>query len=185
MFQRCLLMQHVASQRIHVHFVILYTYQTQLIYKVTTLQTMWNSLTFPRWFAALLPTLSVTHIIPVLVLLSVMGAGMQQCMIRNQNEMQKLSKIKNGHKYKQFYAIFPWQNSFPDTSLTFHRLLVKFLAFPWQPSNSLTFPGFPDPGYNKRDLHCVMGSGQHYMRCSWLIRTEFICCDLWNLKLTT
>ena len=34
-----------------------------------------------RWFAALLPTLSVTHIMPVLVLLSVVGVGMQQCMI--------------------------------------------------------------------------------------------------------
>jgi len=27
--------------------------------------------------------LSVTHIMPVLVLLSVVGVGMQQCMIRN------------------------------------------------------------------------------------------------------
>ena len=50
--------------------------------------------------------LSVTHIMPVLLLLSVMGARMQQCMMRNQNEMHKLSKIKNEHKYvannKQF-----------------------------------------------------------------------------------
>jgi len=50
--------------------------------------------------------LSVTHIMPVLVLLSVVGAGMQQCIIQNQNEMHKLSKFKNGCKYaannKQF-----------------------------------------------------------------------------------
>jgi len=31
---------------------------------------------------------------PVLVLLSVVGLGMQQCMIRNKNEMDKLSKVK-------------------------------------------------------------------------------------------
>jgi len=34
----------------------------------------------------------VTHIMMVLVLLSVVGVGMQQCMIQNQNEMHKLSK---------------------------------------------------------------------------------------------
>ena len=50
--------------------------------------------------------LSVTHIMPLLVLLSVVGVGMQQCMIQNLNEMHKLSKVKNGRKYaannKQF-----------------------------------------------------------------------------------
>jgi len=50
--------------------------------------------------------LSVIHIMPVLVLLSVVGVGMQHCMIQNQNEMHKFSKVKNGHKYaadnKQF-----------------------------------------------------------------------------------
>jgi len=40
--------------------------------------------------------LSVTNIMPLLVLLSVVG--MQQCMIRNQNEMLKLCKVKNGCK---------------------------------------------------------------------------------------
>ena len=43
---------------------------------------------------------------PVLLLLSMVGIGMQQCMIQNQNEMHKLSKVKNGRKYaannKQF-----------------------------------------------------------------------------------
>jgi len=43
---------------------------------MTTLQT------FPRRFAAL-RMLSVTHIMPVLVLLSVVGVGIQQYMIQN------------------------------------------------------------------------------------------------------
>ena len=46
-----------------------------------------------------MPMLSVTHIMPVLVLLSVVGVGMQQCMIWNQNETLKSSKVKNEHKY--------------------------------------------------------------------------------------
>ena len=58
-----------------------------------------NSMTFTWRFPALLPMLSVTHIMLVLVLLSVVGVGMQQCMIRNQNEMHKLGKVKNGHKH--------------------------------------------------------------------------------------
>ena len=49
---------------------------------------------------------SVTHIMPVLVLLSVVGVGMQQCMIQNQIEMHRFSKFKNERKYagnnKQF-----------------------------------------------------------------------------------
>ena len=52
------------------------------LHRVTTVQTMWNSPTFPERFAAL-GTLSVTDIVPVLVLLSVVGVGMQQCMIQN------------------------------------------------------------------------------------------------------
>ena len=38
--------------------------------------------------------LSVTHIMLVLVLLSVVGIEMQQCMIRNQNEMHKFFSLK-------------------------------------------------------------------------------------------
>ena len=56
-----------------------------------------NSMTFPLRFTALPPMLSV---------IVSGGVGMQQCMIRNQNEMHKLSKVKNGCKYaadnKQF-----------------------------------------------------------------------------------
>jgi len=60
-------------------------------------------MTFPWRFAALLPMLSVTHIMPVLVLLSVVGVGMQQCMIQNQNEMHK---VKNGCKYAAYNKQF-------------------------------------------------------------------------------
>jgi len=40
-----------------------------------------DSLTFPWLFTALLPMLSVTHIMPVLLLLSVVRVEMQQCMM--------------------------------------------------------------------------------------------------------
>ena len=52
--------------------------------------------------------LSVTHIKPELVLLSVVGVGMQQCMIQNQNEMHKLSKVKNSFRQLFRDKIFPW-----------------------------------------------------------------------------
>ena len=93
-----------------------------------------NSMTFSRRFVALLPMLSVTHITPVLVLMSVVGIEIQQCMIQNQNEIHKLSKIKNWCKYaannKHFRPLF--------SNKTFS------LTLPWQLSNSLIFPGFPD-----------------------------------------
>ena len=61
-----------------------------IIMRVTTLQIMWNSLMIPRHFphssrpsSVALGMLSVTHITPVLLLLSVVGVGMQQYMIRN------------------------------------------------------------------------------------------------------
>jgi len=55
--------------------------------------------------------LSVTHIMPVLALLSVAGVGMQQCMIRNRNEMHKLSKVKNRQKYA-FFSGACWQQPY-------------------------------------------------------------------------
>jgi len=77
------------------------------ISRVTTLQTMWNAVTIPWHFPdGLRPMLSVTHIMPVLVLLSAVGVGMQKCMIWNQNEMHKFTKVQIGRKYaaknKQF-----------------------------------------------------------------------------------
>jgi len=47
-----------------------------------------------------------TLIMPVLLLLSRVGIGMQQCVIQNQNEMHKLSKVKNGCKYAANYEQF-------------------------------------------------------------------------------
>jgi len=65
-----------------------------------------NSMTFPWQFVTLQPMLTVTHITSVLVLLSLVRVGMQQCTIKNQTEMLKFSKVKNGRKYaannKQF-----------------------------------------------------------------------------------
>ena len=45
---------------------------------------------------------------------------------------------------EQFWDTFPWQDFFPDISLTILWLLTTSLTFPWHVSNSLTFPGFPD-----------------------------------------
>jgi len=39
---------------------------------------------------------------------------------------------------------FSMTRFFPDNSLTFPWLLVKFLTFPWHLCNSLTVPAFPD-----------------------------------------
>jgi len=47
---------------------------------------------------------SVTYITTVLVLLSVVRVGLQHCMIENQNEMHKLSKINTIKKQANKYA---------------------------------------------------------------------------------
>jgi len=88
--------------------------------RVTTLQTLCNSLTFPWRFAAL-SMLSVTQIMPVLVLNTCTDANMQLTI----NSFRQL------FAEKIFSPTFPW-------------FLVKSLTFPWQLSNSLTFPGFPN-----------------------------------------
>jgi len=61
----------------------------------------------PWWFTAVLPMLSVTRIMPVLELLSMVGVGMQQCMIWNQNEICKLGKVKTFFKNKQLIRFTP------------------------------------------------------------------------------
>jgi len=64
---------------------------------------------------------------------------MQQCMIRNQNEIHKISKVKNGCKKaannKQFIPLFP------DISLTFSKIPDITLT---AVKLSLTFSGFPN-----------------------------------------
>ena len=61
---------------------------------------------------------------PVLVLLSVVGVAMLQCMIWNQNEMHKLSKVKNGRKYASYNKQFFFSDKifFSDTSLTVSKI---------------------------------------------------------------
>jgi len=60
--------------------------------------------------------LSVTHITPVLVLLSVVGVGMQQCIMQNQNEMHKLGKAETilNKQNNQLYSINSFRPLFPD-----------------------------------------------------------------------
>ena len=113
-----------------------------LLTGVTTLQIMWNSPTFPPRFTAL-GMLSVTHIMTDLVLLSVVGVGMQQYMIQNQNNRLLLNTCMD--KNMQF-TINSFRQLFPDKiiSQTISWFSVKSLTFPWQLSDSLTFPGFPD-----------------------------------------
>jgi len=84
-----------------------------------------NSMTFPWQFVALLPMLSVTHTMPVLVLLSVVGVGMQQCMIQNQSQMQKLSKVMDTNMQLTINSFRPL---LPNK--------IFSLTFPWQLSNS-------------------------------------------------
>jgi len=74
---------------------------------------------------------------PVLVLLWVVEVGMLQCMIQNQNEMHKLSKVKIRCKYEV-------SDQYPDKffSRYFHDFYWHFPEH-WQIS-WVTFPGFPD-----------------------------------------
>jgi len=111
---------------------------------MTTVQTTWNSTTFPWRLAALLPMLSVTHIMPVLVLLSVWG---QECNSAwSETKMKCTRSAKSRMDANMQLAINSFRPLFPDKifSLTLPWLLVKSLTFPWQLSNSLIFPGFPD-----------------------------------------
>jgi len=48
------------------------------------------------------------------IYLTVRGVGMQQCMIRNQNEMHKFGKVKNGCKYCIQLTINSFRQLFPD-----------------------------------------------------------------------
>jgi len=55
---------------------------------------------------------------------------------------------------EQFWDTFPWQDFFPDISLTIPWLLTTSQTFPWHVSNSLTFPGFPDKWSPCVNLKC-------------------------------
>jgi len=88
-----------------------------VVFRVTTLQTMWNSPT-------VLGTLSVTHIRPVLALNTCMDANMQFTI----NSFRKLFPDK----------VF---------SLTFHWFLVKSLTLPWQRQIPWHFQVFQTNGH--------------------------------------
>jgi len=66
------------------------------------------------------------------------GVGMQQCMIRNQNEMHKLNKV-NGRKYAALNSFRPL---FPD----------KIFRFTWHLVKSLKAVKFPDISRFSREV---------------------------------
>jgi len=70
------------------------------------------------------------------MLLSVVGVGMQQCIIRNQNEMQKLCKVKNGCANMQL-TINSFRSLFPDKIFTCHFTDI-YLTFSEIPDILLT-----------------------------------------------
>jgi len=88
----------------------------------------------PWQFAALLPMLSVAHIMPVLMLLSVVGVG-------NQNEMQKLSKAKSRMDVNMQLTINSFRPLFADNIFSWHLPDIC----PWHLLNSQFFQtsGYP------------------------------------------
>jgi len=90
------------------------------------------------------PTLSVTHIMPVLVLLSVVDIGMQQCMIQNQMKWTSSAKSRLDANTQltinSFMPLFPGKIFSPDICLTFRKTPYISLTV----VKSLTLPGFPD-----------------------------------------
>ena len=76
-------------------YALIHNQRDPVICRVTTLQTMWNSLTVrgtPGHVKCYTYHNQTSAVVSG-------GVGMQQCMIWNQNEMHKLSKVKNGCKY--------------------------------------------------------------------------------------
>jgi len=92
--------------------------------------------------------LSVTHIMPILGLLSVVGQKCNSawsetiCVIFSTE--QTPTKNLYGRKYAAYNKQFLRQ-LFHDK--IFSQILVKSLTFPWRLSNSLTFPGFQTNGH--------------------------------------
>jgi len=82
----------------------------------------------PRRFAALLPMLSVTHIMPVPVILSVVGVGMQQCMIRNKMKCTSSAKSRMDTKMQLIINSFRRTNSTMPTPLPIHVSLTPYRA---------------------------------------------------------
>jgi len=115
--------------------------------RMITLQTM-----FP-----LLPMLSVTHITPVLVLLSVVGVGMQQCIMQNQNEMHKLGKAETilNKQNNQLYSINSFRPLFPDMIFS-QTLSWHFVDSCQNPRHFQVFQTSGHPGHpwlSQFDMH--------------------------------
>jgi len=119
-------------------------WRVNTIHRVTTLQCEipWH---FPGglWHcSAALGMLSVTHIMPVLVLNTCMDVNMQRT-----NSLRNFSITR----------FFPW-------------LLVKSLTFPCQLSNSLTFPGCPykwSPRIHQQTADRSPTDGHKVKRVNW------------------
>jgi len=114
------------------------------LYRVTTLQTMWNSLTVcdtpPRHVKCYSYHACTT--------VTVSGGGRNATVHDLKLKYLTHSRLLLNtcmHANMQL-TVNSFRQLFPDKifSLTSPWLLVKSLTFPWQLSNSLTFPGFPD-----------------------------------------
>ena len=113
--------QVVKTMKQHIGYKTLLKKNTQLSKHALTIAWPPSRQCEIPWRFAALGMLSVTHIMPVLVLNTCMDANMQ-------------------------LTINSFRQLFPDKffSLTFACLLVKSLTFLWQLSNSMTVPCFPD-----------------------------------------
>jgi len=108
-----------------------------LLFRVTTLQTMWNSLTIPWWFAALLPMLSVTHIMSVLVLLSVVGYECNSAW--SKTKMKCKSSAKSRMDANMQLTINSFRPLFPDKIFSRH-FPADFSQTPWYFPNGCKIP---------------------------------------------
>jgi len=122
------------------------------VIRVTTLQTMRNSLTIPWWFKALLR--DTQHVKCYLyhahTSVTVSGGGRNATVHDPKPHIQYLTRnrllLNTGIDRNMKLTINSFRPLFPDKifSLTFPWLIVKSLKFSWHISNSLTFPGVPD-----------------------------------------
>jgi len=107
----------------------------------------------------------------VLVLLPVVGVGMWQCMIQNQNEMHRLSKVKcskckyaaiNSFSHFSLTGFFPWH--FTDScQIPWHFQVFQTSAYPGVRDNCSTVntkTGYDDghPASCPRVLHHVLSA---------------------------
>jgi len=123
--------------------------------RVTTLQTLWNSLTFPWQCAALTPMLindyegwhhyayTCSYALFLKEMLMFRYTVAMTSGVRVSTNWMPLNTHMNAniHLVMNSFGTLFHDKIF---SLTFPWLLTTSLTFPWHVSNSLTFPGFPD-----------------------------------------